>query len=95
MKRHYLLAAVLLIGCDQQQAASVAEAVGRAYNTSYRDNVIKNWQNKVSDAERCASFKARFRAAGVRHESAASGAFVGDMTKIWEEAKAAGCQYSP
>jgi hypothetical protein len=97
MKAHYFLfaAALVLIGCDKQQAADAANAFGKDYNTSYRDNVIKNWKSKVSDTERCAPFKERFKAAGERHESAASGAFATDMMKIWEDAKAARCKYSP
>lgn len=90
-----VLAVFLLEACNQQQASSTAEAVGKAYNVSYLDNVIRNWQNKVADTDRCASYKARFEAAGSRYESAATGGFVNDMMKIWEEAKAANCQYFP
>lgn len=96
MKTLYLLIAVLmLVGCNKQQASTDAIAVGKAYNISYRDNVIKNWQSRVSDAERCAQFKARFKVSGERHESAASGAFVMDMMNVWKDAQAAGCQHSP
>lgn len=96
MKTFYLLVAVLmLVGCGKQQASAAANAVGKEYNTSYRDNVIKNWQSKVSDTERCAQFKARFKTAGERHESAANGAFVMDMTSVWNDTQAAGCQHTP
>jgi len=96
MKAFYLLFAVLiLLGCGKQQATNTAIAIGKSYNTSYRDIVIKNWQSRVSDAEHCAQFKAKFKAYGERHESAASGAFVIDMTNVWKEVEAAGCQHSP
>jgi uncharacterized lipoprotein YajG len=96
MKAFYLMAAILMLAsCNQQQATRTAIAVGKSYNTSYRDDVIKNWQSKVSDTERCAQFKARFKAAGERYESAASGAFVEDMMSVWKDTQAAGCQYSP
>lgn len=73
----------------------MAQSIGASYNTSYRDNVIKNWQNRVADTAECASFKARFKAAGDRHESAASGAFVTDMQKIMNGVKASHCEYKP
>ena len=96
MKTFYLLVAILmLVGCNKQQATTTAIAIGKSYNTSYRDDVIKDWQSRVSDTERCAQFKARFKAAGERHESAASGVFVEDMKSVWKDTQAAECQYSP
>jgi hypothetical protein len=65
----FLVAALMLVGCNKHQATTAANTAGKSYNTFYRDNAIKNWQSKVSDTERCAQFKARFKAAGERHES--------------------------
>jgi len=96
MKAFYLMIAILmLVGCNKQHATASAIAVGKSYNTSYRDDVIKDWESRVSDTERCVQFKARFKAAGERHESAASGVFVEDMMSVWKDTQAAGCQYSP
>jgi len=70
---------------------AAAKAVSKPYLQDNRDNIIKNWQSKVSAAPACAEFKNRFKAAGERYDNAANGAFMGDMSKIWEATKAAGC----
>lgn len=102
LKQLFAVAVLLLSACNREQAQSASESVsgaaqvvGKTYLTSNRDNVIKNWQSKVADTDECAPFKARLKAAGERHESAASGAFVNDMTKVWNDAKGAGCQHRP
>ena len=89
--RFLLLVLIVVGGCSREQTNAATAAVGKSYNLSYRDNVIKNWQAKVSSSTVCALFKDRFRTAGERYDNAANGAFVNDMMKIWEETKSAGC----
>lgn len=88
-----LVVAILAGSCSQEQAASSIQAAGKTYNESNRDNVIKNWQTRVEDSDRCSSFRQRFHVAGIRHESAVTGRFVNDMQKIMSDVKAANCEY--
>lgn len=81
----------VLFGCSREQVASASANAAKSYNESYRDNVIKNWQARVSTAPACIEFKNRFQAAGSRYDSAANGAFMNDMTTIWDATKAVGC----
>lgn len=95
MKRVFLLMLFFgFAGCSQEQTATIAKSVGGAYNTSYRDNVIKNWQARVSGELRCAEFKSKFQSVGERYADAANGAFMQDVFKVWEATKAAGCAAS-
>lgn len=91
MNVRLLLLVLILAGCSREQTNATASAIGKSYNQSYRDNVIANWQAKVASSPACASLKERFRTVGERYDSAANGAFVNDMIKIWEETKSTGC----
>lgn len=82
---------LLISACSREQTNVAVGALGKAYNSSYRDDVIKNWQAKVSSSPHCVPFKERFKVVGERYDSAANGAFVNDMMKIWEETKSSGC----
>lgn len=92
MKHVFVLMLIFgLAGCSQEQTATIAKSVGGAYNTSYRDNVIKNWQARVSGEPRCAEFKSRFKSVGERYADAANGAFMQDVSRVWEATKTSGC----
>ena len=91
MNIRLLLLVLVLAGCSREQSNAAAAAIGKSYNQSYRDNVIANWQAKVSSTPACAPIKERFRTAGERYDNAANGAFANDMMKIWEETKSTGC----
>ncbi len=92
MKYTLSLAVLLvLLGCSREQVASASSAAAKSYNESYRDNVIKSWQARVSNAPACAEFKNRFKASGERYDNAVNGLFMQDMFKIWDATKAAGC----
>jgi len=89
-----ILLAVILVGCSPEQSSSAVSAVTKSYTESYRDNVIKNYQARVTNAPSCAQFKERFKTVGERYDNASNGAFVNDMMKIWEATKAANCNAS-
>lgn len=95
MKTFVIAVTLLLAACNQEQAASAYQQASKTFNESQRDSVIANWQRRVADTPQCASFKQRFKAAGARHDSAASALFQADMMKVWEATTAAGCAYSP
>lgn len=88
----FLLLVLILASYSKEQTNATAAALSNPYNQSYRDNVIKNWQARVANSQACAAFKERFKTEGERYDSAANGAFVNNMMKIWEEAKSAGCE---
>lgn len=91
--KYILSLAVLIVmfGCSREQVASASSTAAKSYNESYRDNVIKNWQARVSPAPTCVEFKNRFKTAGERYDNAANGMFMQDVLKIWDATKAAGC----
>ncbi len=91
MKIFALFFLLVLAGCSREQTLEIGASLGKSYNVSYRDGVIKNWQAKVASAPACLGFKERFKAAGTRYDSAANGMFVQDMTTVWSDTKAAGC----
>lgn len=62
-----------------------------SYQENYRDSVIRNWQSRVADTDRCKPFKERFLSTGKRHLTAASAVFHTDMMAVWESAKKNGC----
>jgi hypothetical protein len=82
---------LVLLGCSREQVSSASGAAAKSYNETYRDNVIMNWQARVSTAPACMEFKNRFVTAGERYDNAANGSFAQDMIKIWDATKAAGC----
>lgn len=89
-----ILLAVILAGCSQEQSNAAVSAVTKSYTESYRNNVIKNYQAKVTNSPSCAQFKERFKTVGERYDNASNGAFVNDMMKVWEATKAASCAAS-
>lgn len=94
MKFATLFMLCVLAGCSREQATPIINSVAKTYNESYRDNVIKNWQAKVAPTPACAEFKGRFQTVGSRFDNAVNGSFIGEMTKVWEATKAAGCAAS-
>jgi hypothetical protein len=95
LKRCALFFGFLLIGCSQGQIDSSANPAAQKYNESHRDNVIRNWQNRISDGPECSQFKERMKVAGERHTSAASASFTSDLMKVKDAAKAANCVHAP
>ena len=91
MKIATLLMLCILAGCSREQTAAIGNSVAKSYNESYKDNVVKNWQAKVASTHACSEFKDRFQTVGSRYDNAANGLFIGDMMKIWDATKAAGC----
>lgn len=86
-----VVTSLLFAACSREQTVSAVSKAGKTYNEVYRDDVIRNWQARVATTPRCAEFKEKFGTVGQRYDDAANGAFVTDMTKVWEETKAAGC----
>lgn len=91
MKISLIIIVFFLSSCSREQSGEIINAAAKTYNRSYKDNVIKNYQAKVLNTSPCAEFKSKFKVVGEPYESAASGMFAQDMSKIWESAKAAGC----
>lgn len=83
--------AFFILSCSKEQSNEIAITVAKSYNESYRDNVIKNWQAKVVASQNCNDFKIRFKNVGERYDNASNGAFMQDMTKIWDATKSSGC----
>ena len=93
MARSALVAVALLVttACSREDVLKTAAAGGTSYNTSTRDNIIKNWQAKVFEKPECTQYRERFKVAGAKYDSAANGAFQADMQQIWDATKKAGC----
>lgn len=86
-----LLIIASLSACSNEYAKSVGESIGQYFNESQRDKAIRNAQSRISDDARCARFKEQLLTEGQRYESAASGAFQSEPSKITRAAEAAGC----
>lgn len=80
-----------LTACSREQSVEVVQTAGKAYNASYRDNVIGNWQRRVKDTPDCEPFREQFKIEGEKYSSPASGAFVTAMQRVKATAAAAGC----
>jgi hypothetical protein len=94
MKIATLLTLCILAGCSREQTNAIGNSVAKTHNESYKDNVVKNWQAKVASTPACSVFKDRFQTAGSRYDNASNGLFIGDMMKVWDATKAAGCAAS-
>lgn len=94
MKIATILLALILIGCSQEQTNAAANSIGKSYNENYRDNLIENYQAKVTDTPRCTEFKKQFKTLGERYDNASNGAFQMDMIKTLEATKSANCAVS-
>ena len=91
MRQYLILSLFVLTACSQEDVQQLGDKAGDFYNSSTRDNVIENWQDRVSSEPQCANFKEQFQLIGETHKSAASGAFVNDMQNIMREVKANNC----
>jgi hypothetical protein len=90
MKLRRLVLVLCVVGASGEQAFADNSAA-KLYHDSNRDNIIRNWQAKVSPDPRCAGFKDRFHAVGSRFDNAANASFSIEMSKVWEATKAAKC----
>lgn len=92
----FSLLAVLAIypvasAASQDDQPSLTHAIGKWYLRFQRDRVIRNYQNRIRDNVSCAGFRDRLEAAGMRHDSAATGGFALDMQKLLREAASQDC----
>ena len=88
---YILIFVLILVGCSREQILEGVAVIAKNEQVSYRNNVIRNWQNRVVDSPACIGFKESFKVTGTRYDNAVNGKFMNDMTSIWSNVKAAGC----
>ena len=83
---------LVIVACSPKQPVELAKQATDGYNSSYRDNVIENWQNRLKDTPMCLPWRERLKSEGQKHESAATGKFQMAMRQVMNEATAADCR---
>jgi hypothetical protein len=85
------LVLAFLVACSGESFQSAAEAGIQRIQESQRDGVIRNYQRRISDEERCAHFKERLLTEGQRYDGAANAAFHVELGKVKKAAARVGC----
>ncbi len=82
---------LVLLGCSNEDVQNIGSKVGEYYNNSQRDNVAQNWTKNIQDTPECEVYKTRLIEESLKHNSAASGAFVNGMRSVLDTAIQANC----
>jgi hypothetical protein len=86
-----MVSLIALAACSHNDVEAAGKAVADAYQTNYRDNVIRNWQSHIKLIPECATFRDQYATEGRKYPSAASGSFQIAMQRVKKLASQAGC----